>query len=132
MVGGIRLERCADEGWNTRAASSEYAACNGRSFPGWPCDEEAERLRQAFLDADDAARPAAQQNDRRIARHLPRTDRPRWGSKTGSLPGVANDVGFVMTDKGPLIMAVFCEKLPDPNEGERIIGDVAWALLGAR
>src|SRR4051812_10382874 len=34
-------------------------ACNGRNFPGWPCDEEAERLRQAFLDADDATRPAA-------------------------------------------------------------------------
>ena len=74
----------------------------------------------------------SQQNDRRIARHLPRTDRPRWGSKTGSLPGVANDVGFVMTDRGPLIMAVFCENPPDPNEGERIIGDVAKALLGTR
>ena len=34
-------------------------ACNGRNFPGWPCDEEAERLRQATLDADGAARPAA-------------------------------------------------------------------------
>jgi peptide/nickel transport system substrate-binding protein len=34
-------------------------ACNGRNFPGWPCDEEAERLRQAYLEANDAARPAA-------------------------------------------------------------------------
>ena len=34
-------------------------ACNGRNFPGWPCDEAAETLRQAFLDADDADRPAA-------------------------------------------------------------------------
>ena len=34
-------------------------ACTGRNFPGWPCDEESERLRQAFLDADDATRPAA-------------------------------------------------------------------------
>jgi hypothetical protein len=25
MVGAIRLERCADKGWNTRAGSSEYA-----------------------------------------------------------------------------------------------------------
>lgn len=33
--------------------------CNGRNFPGWPCDEEAERLRQAFLDANNASRPAA-------------------------------------------------------------------------
>jgi peptide/nickel transport system substrate-binding protein len=34
-------------------------ACNGRNFPGWPSDAEAERLRQAFLDGDDAGRPAA-------------------------------------------------------------------------
>jgi len=30
-----------------------------RNFAGWPCDEEAERLRQIFLDADDETRPAA-------------------------------------------------------------------------
>ena len=70
-----------------------------------------------------------QQNDRRIARHLARVDRPRWGSKTGSLPGVVNDVGFIMTERGPLIMAVFCEAVTDPNDGERIIGDLARALL---
>ena len=34
-------------------------SCGGRNFPGWPCDEEAERLRQTVLDADDAARPGA-------------------------------------------------------------------------
>ena len=34
-------------------------ACDRRNFPGWPCDEESERLRQAFLDADEAKRPAA-------------------------------------------------------------------------
>ena len=34
-------------------------ACNGRNFAGWPCNEEAEKLRQAFLDANDAGRPAA-------------------------------------------------------------------------
>ena len=34
-------------------------SCDGKNFAGWPCDEEAERLRQAFLDADDAGRPAA-------------------------------------------------------------------------
>jgi peptide/nickel transport system substrate-binding protein len=33
--------------------------CTGKNFPGWPCDPEAERLRQAFLDADDVGRPAA-------------------------------------------------------------------------
>jgi peptide/nickel transport system substrate-binding protein len=34
-------------------------ACDRKNFAGWPCDEQAEALRAAFLDADDAARPAA-------------------------------------------------------------------------
>ena len=34
-------------------------ACDGKNFAGWPCDEAAEKLRAAFLDADEAARPAA-------------------------------------------------------------------------
>ena len=70
-----------------------------------------------------------QQNDRRIARHLPQTNRPRWGSKTGSLPGVANDVGFIMIGHGSLIVAVFCEGVPDGPTGEQIIGDIAKAAL---
>jgi beta-lactamase class A len=70
-----------------------------------------------------------QTNDRRIARHLPRgAARPRWGSKTGSLPGVVNDVGFVMTAGGPLVLSVFCE-IDDPNAGEAAIGAVARAAL---
>jgi len=75
-----------------------------------------------------------QANDRRIARHLPRPTgsggevRPRWGSKTGSLPGVVNDVGFIMTATGPLVVSVFCE-IGDPNAGEAAIGAVAKAAL---
>ncbi len=33
--------------------------CDGRNFTGWPCDPAAEALRSVWLDADDAARPAA-------------------------------------------------------------------------
>gem|GEM_PF-5431681 len=33
--------------------------CEGRNFVGWPCDLEVEKLRTAFLEADDASRPAA-------------------------------------------------------------------------
>lgn len=33
--------------------------CSRRNFSGWPCDENVEKLRAAFLDADEAARPAA-------------------------------------------------------------------------
>ncbi len=47
-------------------------ACDGRNFAGWPCDEEAERLRQAFLDATDAERPAALERlHRRLAEMQP-------------------------------------------------------------
>jgi beta-lactamase class A len=70
-----------------------------------------------------------QQNDRRIARHLPRDGRPRWGSKTGSLPGVVNDVGFIMTAKGALILSVFCEGPTDAHTGEQFIGDIVKAAL---
>jgi peptide/nickel transport system substrate-binding protein len=42
-------------------------ACDRKNFAGWPCDEEAEVLRQAFLDADEAARPAALE---KLHRHL--------------------------------------------------------------
>ena len=71
----------------------------------------------------------AQQNERRIARHLPQVDRPRWGSNTGSLTGVTNDVGFVMTAPGPVIVAIFCENPPNPHAGEQITGDIAQALI---
>jgi beta-lactamase class A len=104
----------------------------------WAVPNEYAGVIVALLD-DRAASPSScarmlalletQQNDRRIARHLPQTDRPRWGSKTGSLPGVSNDVGFIMTPRGPLILAVFCEGPPNPHAGEEIIGDIAKAVL---
>ncbi len=94
----------------------------------------------AALFANTAASPAScaamigqlekQTNDRRIARHLPRTNRPRWGSKTGSLPGVVNDVGFIMTPRGPLVLSIYVE-IDDPNAGEAVIGAVAQAALVA-
>jgi len=72
-----------------------------------------------------------QTNDRRLARHLPQgAARPRWGSKTGSLPGVVNDVGFIMTANGPLILSIYVE-IADPHAGEAVIGDVARAALAA-
>jgi len=71
-----------------------------------------------------------QQNDRRIARHLPRGEaRPRWGTKTGSNTGVVNDVGYVFTPAGPVVIAAFVRDIPDPLEGERIIGDLARAAM---
>ena len=65
-----------------------------------------------------------QQNSRRISRYLPEgTD---WGSKTGSLEQVCNDVGFAMTPDGPLCMAIFTSGL-DAVDGEAAIASVARA-----
>ncbi len=103
----------------------------------WAVPEEYARLVSALLDgtaasAASCARMVAllelQQNDRRIARHLPRTGRPRWGSKTGSLPGVVNDVGFVDAPRGPVVLSVFCEAV-EPHEGEALVGAIARAAL---
>ena len=47
-------------------------SCDHKNFTGWPCDEEAEKLRQAFLDANDAERPAALEKlHRRLAEMEP-------------------------------------------------------------
>jgi len=92
-------------------------------------------LENRAASPDSCARMVAllekQQNDRRIARHLPKTDRPRWGSKTGTLPGVVNDVGFVMTPKGAVVLAVFCEGASDSLAGEEVVGDVSRAVVRA-
>jgi beta-lactamase class A len=69
-----------------------------------------------------------QQNDRRIARYIAKGS-TRWGSKTGSVPGVANDVGFVVTEQGTLVISIFCEGLTDNHVGERIIGDISRAAM---
>ena len=44
MVGGIRLERCADKGWNTRAGSSEYAVRDTDALATWVTDTSASLL----------------------------------------------------------------------------------------
>jgi beta-lactamase class A len=69
-----------------------------------------------------------QQCTRRIARFLPEgTD---WGSKTGSLEAVCNDVGFAMTPSGPLALAIFTRGL-DEDAGELAIASIARAAWDA-
>jgi beta-lactamase class A len=114
---GVASE-AASENW---AVPDEFADLTMALFDGRAATVESREKMLAVLEL--------QQNDRRIARHLPREGGPRWGSKTGSLAGVCNDVGFVMTRGGPLVLAVFCEAVADPLEGERVIGDVAAAAL---
>lgn len=72
-----------------------------------------------------------QQNARRIGRHVPEKEGYRWGTKTGSIEGVTNDVGFVITPAGTMIIAVFCAGLPDQITGEQVIADVTKAAMEA-
>lgn len=72
-----------------------------------------------------------QQSTHRISRYLPEGDDIRWGSKTGSINGVTNDVGFISTSKGTLVLGVFCENLPDQHVGEQFIGNVSRAAMRA-
>ena len=72
-------------GWNIRVTSTPGAttsnpqtnsgtdmSCTRKNFSGWPCDDEAERLRLAFLEADDAARPTLLEAlHRRLAERVP-------------------------------------------------------------
>lgn len=65
-----------------------------------------------------------QQCPRRIARFLPEgTD---WGSKTGSLEQVCNDVGFAMTPDGPLCLSIYTHGLDDVA-GEAAIASITRA-----
>ncbi len=117
----MRGQRVAEDEKENWAVPDEYAALIGALLENWPASPASCSRMLELLEA--------QQNDRRIARHLSRENRPRWGSKTGSLPGIINDVGYIMTDRGPLVLAVFCEGAMDAHAGEQIIGDIAKAAL---
>lgn len=70
-----------------------------------------------------------QQNTRRIARYIPQDDEIEWGTKTGSIKEVTNDVGFVRSNGSTLVIAVFCEGMADQHRGEQVIGDITRAAL---
>lgn len=103
----------------------------------WILPGEMARLMDLII-TDRAASPASclamldllakQQCQTRIARYLP--EGTFWGSKTGSLPEVVNDVGFVTTDQGTLSIACFIRGL-DELDGEAAIGAITRAALQA-
>lgn len=68
-----------------------------------------------------------QANSRRIGRYVPAG--MEWGSKTGSHTTTVNDVGFVMTQDGPLVISVFVEGAGDVVEGELLISAIAREAL---
>ncbi len=122
----------------------------GREMKGRPANaDEQENLAtpndyaeaiRAILDGEAASRASCdamigmlekQQNHSRIARYLPQNSAIRWGSKTGSVPGVTNDAGFILAPNGRLIIAVYCENCPDQHVGEQVIGEVSRAAMAA-
>jgi beta-lactamase class A len=103
----------------------------------WIVPAEMARLMHLIV-TDRAASPASclamrdllakQQCQTRISRYLP--EGTVWGSKTGSLPDVVNDVGFVTTGRGTLSIACFVSGLGE-IEGEAAIGAITRAALQA-
>lgn len=106
-----------------RATPDDYATVTRAILDGRAASAESCAAMVALLER--------QQNARRIARFLPEDDSIRWGSKTGSISGVTNDVGFVTTPRGTLVIGVFCEGFPDQHDGEQAIGEISGAALRA-
>jgi len=80
-----RKDAPAAGGWNLRITGAPGAllvnpatngitdmSCTGKNFSGWPCDDEAEKLKAAFADAAEADRPAILDRlHRRLAEMVP-------------------------------------------------------------
>jgi beta-lactamase class A len=105
------------------ATPDDYAAAVSAILDGRAASRSSCQAMRAMLEK--------QQNARRIARYLPQNERIRWGSKTGSIEGVTNDVGFISADEEAIVIAVFCEGFPDQHDGERAIGEISRAALAA-
>lgn len=109
------------ENW---ATPNEYTMLVGKLIAGEVASRESCEKMVATL--------RQQQNTRRIGRFVPETG-VEWGSKTGSIKGVVNDVGFVRSDAGSVVVSVFLHDMPDMVSGERVIGEItrqAMALSG--
>jgi beta-lactamase class A len=70
-----------------------------------------------------------QDNDRRIARYLPKTGGVRWGSKTGTIGDATNDVGFIEVNGKRLILSFFCEGFVNTHLAEQAIGEMSRAAM---
>ena len=68
-----------------------------------------------------------QQNERRLARFLPKGS--DWGSKTGTVEGVVNDAGFLRTAKGTAVLSMFTEGFERMVDAEAVLGDLAQAAF---
>ncbi len=72
-----------------------------------------------------------QQNTRRIGHFVPEARGYRWGSKTGTNPGIVNDAGFVIGPQGRMLISVYLRGVDDKVEGERMIARIARSAMQA-
>lgn len=95
-----------------------------------------DRLIGAIVNGTAASAPACaemmdllrgQQNERRLARFLPKG--ADWGSKTGTVEGVVNDAGFLRTAKGTAVLSMFTEGIERMVDAEAVLGDLAQAAF---
>ena len=103
------------------ATPNDYVKMIVAILDGKAASEESCRAMTAMLEK--------QQNSRRIARYIPRSNKIHWGSKTGTSQGVANEVGFIMGPNGRLIIAVDTENFVDTHTAEQVISEIARAAM---
>jgi beta-lactamase class A len=115
---GRAAEPGEPENWGTPA---DYLRAIGAILDGSAASPASNALMRTMLEQ--------QQNPRRIGRYVPTGAGISWGSKTGSLGGVANDVGFIASPRGTLLLAIFTEDLPEAADPERTIGLLARAAM---
>ena len=131
------MQELGMENSNLGREMKNRAAIEGED-ENWAAPEDYTRIIQTILDGSAASSASCaamlgqlqlQQNRKRISRFLPQDDVIEWGSKTGSIKDVTNDAGYIRTDKGLLLIAVFCENMADQHRGEQMIGEIARAAM---
>lgn len=123
VLGRLMVGRLAIEGEQENLATpKDYARVIDAIFTGCAASPEACASMVATL--------AKQQDVRRIGRFVPTANGYRWGSKTGTNIGVTNDVGFIISPQGRMVISVFVRGVHDMVEGERIIATLALTAMG--
>ena len=72
---------------------------------------------------------AKQQNGRRIGKYVSKQEGVRWGSKTGTSSETVNDVGFIQSEGGRVVLSIFAHNLSSVYEGEHLVGEFARAAM---
>jgi beta-lactamase class A len=70
-----------------------------------------------------------QDQSRKVTRFAP--EGSVWGSKTGGLPGIVNDAGFIETDRGAVVISMCCEGFARDDQADLAIAEISLAALKA-